>query len=133
LERVELGELQDLVLERVLQGTPLPGRETAISFPDLAYVTRADEALVIAEGYEGRSARVTVVGDDELRRRSESGETAFIQFQPATETENGVTLRARVLLQFPDVDPLPLGELVVTFARRGESWMTVDPTHAVAF
>ncbi len=44
-----------------------------------------------------------------------------------------MTLRLRVLLGFPDVDPLPLGELVVTFTRRDEEWTTVPPTHAVAF
>lgn len=133
MEREELGELQDLVLERVLDGSPLPGQETAISFPDLAYVTRAEETLVLADGYSGESPRVTVVTEDELRQRCESGETAFIQFQPTAQTESGTTLRARVLLGFPDVDPLPLGELVVTFARRGEVWTTVYPTHAVAF
>lgn len=133
MERADLGELQDLVLDRVLTGAPLPGRDTAISFPDLAYVTHAEEVLVLEDDYAGASARVTVVSKDELRRRSESEETAFIHFQPASETEDGVTLRTRVLLGVPNVDPLPLGELVVTFARRGETWTTVDPTHAVAF
>lgn len=133
MEPAQLGALQDLMLERVLEGAPLPGKERALSFPDLAYVTRSGEPLVLADGYLGDSTKVRKVTNEELLQISESGETGFVEFQSPTESEEGTTLRMRVLLGLPDVEPLPLGELVATFALHGEAWTTVDPTHAVAF
>ena len=133
MEQAQLGYLQDLILERGLATAPLPGQDTAISFPDLAYVTRAETALVSADGYVGRSGRVEVVDPGNLSERIVSGETGYFEFQQPSETGDAVTIRLRVLLGFADLEPLPLGELVVTFVEEAGSWTTIYPTHAVAF
>lgn len=126
-----LGVLQDLLLEHVLTSAALPGRALPLSFPDLAYVVQSDERLLLGDGYSGASEHVTVV--DSIAARAVNGQTGFLHFEPPQEQGGHVTLRLRVLLTFPDVDPLPLGELVATFARKGTGWTTVEPTHALAF
>ena len=126
-----LGVLQDLLLECVLTSVPLPGRSAPLSFPDLAYVVQSDDRLVLADGYCGASELVTVV--DSIDTRAAHGQTGFLHFEPPQEDGDNVTLRLRVLLAFPDVEPLPLGELVATFAPAGTGWTTVEPTHALAF
>lgn len=133
MDNETLAQLQDLILDRVLTSTPLPGQGSSISFPDLAYVTQAEEKLVLDDGYLGETSHAIVVGQEELDRRLAEGQTGFLRFEPPLEEPGKVTLRLRVLLGFPDVDTLPLGELVVTFAQRDEEWTTVPPTHAVAF
>ena len=133
MDQAKLAILQDLVIERVLTSAPLPGQSSSISFPDLAYVTQAEEALLLDEGYFGSTSRATVVNEAELRERCTAGERGFLHFQQPLEEGAGVTLRLRVLLGFPDLNPLPLGELVVTFTHGDGEWTTVEPTHAVAF
>jgi hypothetical protein len=126
-----VGALQDLLLERVLTSVALPGRTSPLSFPDLAYVTRSEQRLVLSDGYHGASELVTVV--DSIPSQAADGQTGFLRFEPAQQDGEHVTLRLRVLLAFPDVDPLPLGELVASFAPEGDAWTTVEPTHALAF
>ena len=133
MDQADLANLQDLVIDRVLTSAPLPGQTAPISFPDLAYVTQADEALLIDDGYLGQTTQAVVVNKTELRRRCKAGEQGFLKFQPPLEEEDKVTLQLRVLLGFADLDPLPLGELVVTFTRLDGEWTTIEPTHAVAF
>ena len=133
MDQEEMDRLQDLVLERLLTSRALPGQETPLSFPDLAYVTDAEEALILEDGYAGHSPLVTEVDEPELRRRLTAGEAGFLQFQPPLSQADATTLRLRVNLGFADLDPLPLGELVVTFTQRGDDWVTIAPTHALAF
>lgn len=126
-----LGVLQDLLLECSLTSVALPGRSAPLSFPDLAYVVRADERLLLADGYHGASELVTVV--ESIAAHAADGQTGFLHFEPPQAHGDHVTLRLRVLLAFPDVEPLPLGELVASFAPEGTGWTTVEPTHALAF
>ena len=104
MDQAKLAILQDLVIERVLTSAPLPGQSSSISFPDLAYVTQA-EALLLDEGYFGSTSRATVVNEAELRERCTAGERGFLHFQQPLEEGAGVTLRLRVLLGFPDLNP----------------------------
>lgn len=126
-----LGVLQDLLLEHILTSVALPGRAMPLSFPDLAYVLQSDDRVLLGDGYNGASEHVTVV--DSIAARAATGQTGFLHFEPPQEQGGHVTLRLRVLLSFPDVEPLPLGELIATFAPRGAGWTTVEPTHALAF
>lgn len=126
-----LGALQDLLLSSVLTSVALPGRDTPLSFPDLAYVVRSEERLLLADGYHGSSDLVTVV--DSIAPHAADGQTGFLHFEPPQQDGDHVTLRLRVLLAFSDVESLPLGELVASFAPQGDGWTTVEPTHAVAF
>jgi hypothetical protein len=126
-----LGVLQDLLLEHVLTSVALPGRTAPLSFPDLEYVLQSDERLLLGDGYCGASERVTVV--DSIVGRATDGPTGFLHFESPQEEAGRVTLRLRVLLAFPDAEPLPLGELIATFAPKGTGWTTVEPTHALAF
>lgn len=126
-----IGVLQDVLLESILTSSALPGRSSPLSFPDLAYVVRSERRLLIADGYHGGSGLVTVV--DSIPAQAADGQTGFLRFEPPQEDGDTVTLRLRVLLAFPDVEPLPLGELVASFAPAGADWTTVEPTHALAF
>ncbi len=57
MDNETLANLQDLILEHVLTSTPLPGQDSSISFPDLAYVTQSEEKLILDEGYLGETSR----------------------------------------------------------------------------
>jgi hypothetical protein len=129
----DFGELQDLVLAAALGPRLLPGQSSPISFPDLAYVTEADEKLLLSGGYAGHTEYALVVSQDEVEQRCSAGQVGFLRFEPPLQEHGNITLRLRVFLGFPGVEPLPLGELVVTFTRAGGRWTTVFPTHAVAF
>lgn len=126
-----LGVLQDLVLEHVLTSVALPGQAAPLSFPDLQYVLQSEERVLLSDGYRGASERVVVV--DSIAARAADEQIGFLHFEPSQEQGGHLTLRLRVLLAFPDVEPLPLGELIATFAPKGTGWTTVEPTHALAF
>ena len=133
MDNTTLGKLQDLILERVLTSMPLPGQQSPLVFPDLAYVTQADERLLLKDGYFGQTPHASVLSDTQVKQRAETGETAYVRFELPSKQAGDTTIRLRVFLAFADLEPLPLGEIVVTFSKRGGSWTTVPPTHVVAF
>lgn len=137
MDRETIAQLQGLILRSVVDQSVLPGQQAVLAFPDLAAVTMYGEVLVAVENLadpEHPPAGVRAV--DPLRLAEtveEHGQAAYLRFgEPEPEHETGIRFNLRVLMGFPDVEPLPLGELVVTFENH-DGWVTVYPTHALAF
>lgn len=131
-----IGALQDLLLECLMNGRPLPGRDHPLMFPDLAYLTAGDATLVAAADYYGGLSTVSVDSEDRLADRA-GGMTGYARFTPIDQPSWPLTVRLQVVLPFPDVDPLVVGEVIATFEpvedrAGGTSWTTVEPTHVLA-
>lgn len=132
-----IARLQGLILTSVVDQSVLPGQREVLAFPDLAAVTMHGEVLLAVQHVANPKTLppgVRVVTERQLADALEElGQAAYLEFaRPEPGDGPGLRFNLRVLMGFPDLDPLPLGELVVTFEDR-DGWVTVYPTHALAF
>ena len=126
-------------MSAVLIGTPLPGRDEAMSLADLAFaVDEAGTARMLDErGAEQVRARVApsigpasrvraidVVAESRLRGDPLAG-ARRIRAQP---DEDAVVVTAEVVT-VRGADVVPLEQLSVTFVRRGGAWTAEPPRH----
>jgi hypothetical protein len=130
--------LQESVLAAVLDGQPLPGSDSRVMLPDLAYVLRHDPVLVSEENLAGplnaeRFRRsVLVLSEAALAERAQTeGDVAYLRFQPAERRDGTVrlTLEARIAPSDAARQALGLSGIQVGFQEVDGHWKVIgEPT-----
>lgn len=134
----DLARLQVLLVGAVLDRQPLPGQNEAPFFADLDYVLSQERAVLSREYLRPGAvfgARVELLSPAEIVGRArQSGEFAYLRFQPPQCEARRIGLSLQLCMAFPDLDPLPLGAAVATFEPDSAGqWRTVDPTAVLAY
>jgi len=138
----DISQLQSLLLQAVLLGTPLPGTGQPVRFPDLSFVTRqpsivlADENLSAPISVAGAPKPVRVLSTDAIRQEAQQhGDVAYLQFAAPQIKDDQVrlTLAARIATANPAYAELGLSSIHVGFRKAGSAWLLVDdPVYSAA-
>src|SRR5262245_28525417 len=100
-----LAHLQEMVLQAVLSGKPLPGGSTPLRFPDLSQIVNQPKIVVARENLAGNISvknspkPVSILSSKALRAEvGDQGEIAYLRFEVPTVSTNQIelTLEARV-------------------------------------
>jgi hypothetical protein len=134
----DLAETQTILLRAAVQQVPLPGQAYVLRFPDLpaamepAPARLSDEHLAPAVT---PGDQFEVMEANQLAAlAAERGAFGYLRFQAPEIRPDCIRLSLQVCMAFPDVEPLPLGALVASFARDEKSqWTTMEPTAALAY
>lgn len=119
-------QLQQVMLQSILNGEPLPGQSTPISFADLAYITERDTVYIsdknVSSGLtlKGTGKQVEVHPESTIRKKAEnSSDLPYVHFRQADYQDNQVRLIMDVKIAPPeaDVQTLGLGAISATFNR----------------
>ncbi len=130
-----LGQLQQTLLQAVLSREFLPGGRQPVEMPDLSFVLRqptvllSNENLARSISLEGLPLPVRVLSQqDVVEQARQSGDLAYLRFQPAQQEDDTVrlTLEARIVPQDPSLHALGLSGIQAKFRRVEGEWETVD-------
>lgn len=131
-------ELQQLVLESILTGQPLPGGGP-VSFPDQAFLDRQaavfiEDANVKGKLSVGGSKPVRVVSADAIQKEAESaGELTYLRFDPPRIAGEEVSLTLHGKIAAGNARTAGLSTVEVKFRRTADGWEVVDnPTYSAA-
>jgi hypothetical protein len=135
----EISQLQNLLLQAVLLGTPLPGASDPVRFPDLPFVTRQANVIVLDENLSGPitiSMPVRVLSADAIRQEAEQrADVVYFQFAaPRFEGDQlDLTLAARIAPHAPASGMLGLSSIHARFHKVGDQWQLVgEPIYSAA-
>lgn len=137
-----IADLQETLLKAALLNQPLPGSERPLRLSDLAFILRhphiylSDENLAGKISVEGLPQPLRVMTRENLEEEArQSGDVAYLHFQPAEETEDGairLTLEGKLALQDTSQHPLGLSSIQVKFRKVGARWESTDEPVAMA-
>ena len=123
---------QETVLESVLGGRPLPGRDDIISFTGIAdgrgVVLLDDRDLSDVE----LPRSLPVVGRDELAAGGLDDRTQVLEFLEPEPFPDRIGVRVRLSIVLAGRGLVPLEEIVVTFLDR-DPLVVVEPTHLLTY
>jgi hypothetical protein len=133
-----LRTLQQQLLVAVLTQTPLPGQSEVLRFPDLAMILERPEKIVSRENLVGEpdpGVPVTFLAADELRELARrEGQVPALQFRELEKLDDRIRLALELRVWFGDVEPLPLGAVIATFAETQDAgWRVVDQPAALGY
>jgi hypothetical protein len=137
----EVGRLQTLLLQAVLQHGSLPGLHHPIELPDLALVQADGVTRISTENFHGSLPiaglpdGVRVVSPESLQMEAcEHGDVKYLAFDPVERDEAKIrlTLKGRIATCGSGAQPLGLSGLQVTFHRVGDHWEVGAPPAAFA-
>lgn len=133
-----LRTLQQQLLVAVLTQTPLPGQSEALRFPDLAMILERPEKIVSRENLSGEpdpGILVTFLTADELQELARrEGQVPALQFREAELLDDRIRLALELRVWFADVEPLPLGAVIATFAETSDAgWRVIDQPAALGY
>jgi len=133
----DIAQLQAKLVEVAIKGTSLPGMDRDLSFPDLQAVRQSPVKYVSSDHLAMPHAlgdQAEVFAEEQVRDKASTlGPFPYLRFQEPAEQDGQITLSLQLMTGFDDVDPLALGAIVATFAKRGEDWIAVEPTHVLAY
>jgi len=131
--------LQQQLLVAAIAQTPLPGQGDVLRFPDLALLLERPERIVsrenLAEGVDPGIA-VVFLSDAEITERvKRAGDLPALGFRPVEKLDDGhIRLTLELRMYFVDVEPLPLGAIIATFAEvPGGGWQVADRPAALGY
>jgi len=130
-----LRHLQETLLKAVLLSQRLPGGNQPIMFPDLSFILRqpnvvlVDENLVGPVSIEESPTRVRLLSRETLQQEARTqGDITYLRFQPPVGEGNAVrlTLEAKIAARDPDQRILGLSGIQVKFEEVAGQWEAVD-------
>lgn len=130
-------DAQQLLLDALLTGSPLPGIAEPLVLPDVLDLAEEDRGLVLVDE-RGASAlevpaHVRVVGRDAVAGAALANpSSAVLEFLPPEDFPDTVGVRLQIAVLDRAGRLAPLGEVIATF-RDLDGPRAVDPTHVLAY
>jgi hypothetical protein len=122
----DIQHLQEILLEAVVGGRPLPGG-VAVTYPDAPFLLRQPEVFVEDRNLHGSlSKRVRVLSANAIQREAQSREVVYLRFEPPAIGDDEVTLTLRGMITSAE-RTAALSTVQVTFRRDGGEWRAPGP------
>ena len=137
MDDATIAKLQAKLVTSIIDGTRLPGLDRDLSFPDLQSV-RDYDAKIVSSLHLATPAvmgdSIEILDDDAVGSKAESlGPFPYLRFQAPSVQGEKLTLSVQLMTGFDTLEPLPLGAVVASFEKSGDDWMTVEPSHVLAY
>ncbi|MDV6251949.1 hypothetical protein [Vibrio sp. EA2] len=137
MNKIDLAQLQFLMVRVAIQGVKLPGLDCDLDFPDLATLREA-EIKYVSSDHLIQPDMLTDLAEtlpeaEVSKKAAELGPLYFLRFQQPSVQDNQISLSLQLVIGFDDVEPLALGAIVATFERGNGEWTAVEPTYVLAY
>jgi hypothetical protein len=129
-----IAHLQQLLLEAVLTGKPLPGADQPIRLPDLTFNLHQQVLIVLADNLAGTLSiesspkPIHILSRDSFVERARShGPLTALHFQPTQVEDNDIGLTVEVLLAQRDAKQpvVKLSSAHARFQKNEDHWKAV--------
>lgn len=135
IEKQELSQLKELVLQSIFNQNPFPGSITPLNFPDLQFVISQPEIYLLDQDIKGNifipklKKSVLIKSEDTIENiATKLGKVVYLKFQ-TTGLERGMVvlnLQAKIQSSFPNKQKSNLTSMQMKFRRINNEWEIID-------
>ena len=135
IEKQELSQLKELVLQSIFNQNPFPGSITPLNFPDLQFVISQPEIYLLDQDIKGNifipklKKSVLIKSEDTIENiATKLGKVVYLKFQ-TTGLERGMVvlnLQAKIQSSFPNKQKSNLTSMQMRFRRINNEWEIID-------